>query len=62
MMLAIPIAPTTAAIPPRPRNTPVSAVPAAARAARMLDGVLTCTPSGCAGLAVNGSTLATACT
>ena len=40
----------------------MSAVPAAARAARMLDGVLTCTPSGCAGLAVNGSTLVTACT
>ena len=35
----------------------MSAVPARARAARMLDGVLTCTPSGCAGLAVNGSTL-----
>ena len=62
MMLAMPIAPTAAAIAPRPRNSPVSAVPARARAARMLDGVLTCTLSGCAGLAVNGSTLVTACT
>jgi hypothetical protein len=40
----------------------VKAVRAAARAARMLDGWLTCTASGWAGFAVNGSTLATGCT
>jgi hypothetical protein len=62
MMLAIPTPPTSTATAPRPRNSPVNAVPAAARAARMLEGRLTCTASGWAGFAVNGSTLATGCT
>ena len=62
MMLAIPTPPIAAATPPSARKSPVNAVRAAARAARMLDGLLTCTPSGCAGFAVNGSTLATAWT
>jgi len=62
MMLPMPTPPTRTATAPRPRNSPVKAVRAAARAARMLDGRLTCTPSGWAGFAVNGSTLTTGCT
>jgi hypothetical protein len=62
MMLPMPIPPTSTATAPRPRNSPVRAVRAAARAARMLDGRLTWTASGWAGFAVNGSTLATGCT
>jgi hypothetical protein len=62
MMLAMPTPPTSTATAPRPRNSPAYAVRAAARAARMLDGRLTCTASGWAGLAVNGSTLTTGCT
>ena len=59
MMLAMPTPPTRMATAPRPRNNPENAARAAARAARMLDGRLTCTPSGWAGFAVNGSTLTT---
>ncbi len=62
MMFAIPRPPIAAATPPSARNSPVNAERAAARAARMLEGRLTCTASGWAGLAVNGSTLATAWT
>ena len=62
MMLAMPTPPTRMATAPRPRNNPAYAAPAAARAARMLDGRLTWTASGWAGLAVNGSTLTTGCT
>jgi hypothetical protein len=62
MMLPMPTPPTSTATAPRPRNRPVKAVRAAARAARMLDGRLTCTASGWAGFAVNGRTLATGCT
>ena len=62
MMLAMPIPPTPTATPPRARNRPVSADRAWARAASTWDGGLTWTPSGRAGLAVNGSTEATAWT
>ncbi len=46
MMLAMPTPPTSTATAPRPRNSPVNAVRAAARAARMLEGRLTWTASG----------------
>ena len=50
--LAIPTPPTSRATAPRPRNSAVNALLAAARAASASLGRLTSTSSGCSGLAV----------
>ena len=59
MVLAMPIPPTSSATAPRPRNSPVSAESAAARAASASDGRLTWTSSGLAGLTAEGSSART---
>ena len=56
MTLAMPTPPTSSATAPRPRNSAVNALLAAARAAIASDGRDTCTWSGLSGLAVAGTT------
>ena len=60
--LAMPIAPTTSATPPRPRKSAVDEPATATRAASASDGRLTETSSGASGFAVGASRLATATT
>ena len=55
IVLAIPMPPTSSATAPRPRNRPVSALSACARAASASEGRLTSTSSGCSALAADGS-------
>ena len=62
MMFATPTPPTSSATAPRPRNSPVSALFAAARASSAADGWLTSTWSGCSGSAVAASSDCTAAT
>ena len=62
MMLATPTPPTSNAMAPRPRKSPVKALWASARATKASDGRLTFTWSGCPGFAVAARTDSTAWT
>gem|GEM_PF-4392594 len=56
MMLATPIAPTSSETAPSPRNRPLNALCALARASSAADGLLTFTSPGDSGFAVAAST------